>query len=87
MTVTVDVRRAGSPVSGAQVVALVDNLECATGTTDASGRLQLTVPGSGAAPACARAGATVTFNVNGQSVPNQVFFSPLASAQAPISLP
>ena len=87
MTIAIEVRRHGSTVSSAEVDALIDAQQCATGSTDAAGRLQLTLPAVDAPADCFKPGATVTFRVNGSTVTNQVTFSPQASAQAPIALP
>jgi hypothetical protein len=87
MIVNVTVRRQGNPLAGAQVSAMTGGQECATGTTAENGFLRLTTPATGKPAACSQTGAIVSFRVNGNSVQNQVVFSPNAQASAEISLP
>jgi tRNA A-37 threonylcarbamoyl transferase component Bud32 len=87
MLVNVTVRRQGTVVSGAQVSAMVEGTECASGTTAENGFLRLTMPSPGKPAACSQLGAIVSFRVNGSAVENRVVFSPNAQASAEISLP
>jgi hypothetical protein len=87
MLVNVTVRRQGSVLSGAQVSAMVEGTECASGTTAENGFLRLTTPAQGKPAACSQLGAIVSFTVNGSAVENRVVFSPNAQASAEISLP
>jgi hypothetical protein len=76
MTLNLTARRDQTLLSGATIVAVVNNQECARGSTDVSGRLTLLLPREGAPAVCSEQGAPVRFQVNGQLVDQVSFYSP-----------
>lgn len=64
----------GQPLSGATVQALIGGTVCATTTTDALGNFSFTVASNMQIIGCGTNGATISFRVAGQLVPQTVSF-------------